>query len=101
MEFRRVLFRSLGLFLAMWGADLLLTIIPNNVPWVTEITLDRNVLIFTIGASLITGIIFGLAPAVQASNPDLNETLKEGGRGSTSGRQRARSFLVVSEVALA
>jgi len=91
----------LGLFLAMWGADLLLTIIPNNVPWVTEITLDRNVLLFTIGASLMTGIIFGLAPAVHGSRVDLNETLKEGGRGSTSGRQRARSFLVISEVALA
>jgi predicted permease len=92
---------ALGLLLALWGADLLLAIIPNNIPWVTEIALDRNVFGFTLGASVVTGVVFGLTPALQASNPDLNETLKEGGRGSTAGRQRARSLLVVSEVALA
>jgi putative ABC transport system permease protein len=92
---------ALGLLLALWGADLLLAIIPNNIPWVTEIALDRNVFGFTLAASVITGIVFGLAPALQASRPDLNAALKEGGRGSTSGRQRARSLLVVSEVALA
>jgi putative ABC transport system permease protein len=91
---------ALGLLLAMWGADLLLAVIPNNVPWITEIALDRNVFGFTLAASVITGIIFGLVPALQASSPDLNETLKEGGRGSTGGRQRARSVLVVAEVAL-
>ena len=92
---------AIGLLLAMWGADLLLAAIPSNIPWVKEIALDRNVLAFTIAASLVTGLVFGLAPAFQFSRPDLNETLKEGGRGSTSGRQRARSVLVVSEVALA
>jgi putative ABC transport system permease protein len=92
---------ALGLLLALWGADLLLAVIPNNIPWVTEIALDRNVFAFTLAASVLTGIFFGLAPALQASRPDLNETLKEGGRGSTGGRQRARSVLVVSEVALA
>jgi predicted permease len=92
---------ALGLLLAMWGADLLLVTIPNNIPWVKEIVLDKNVLVFTVMSSLATGIIFGLAPAVQSSRPDLNETLKEGGRGTTSGRHRVRSALVVSEVALA
>ena len=92
---------AMGLLLALWGADLLLTVIPNNLPWVTQIALDRNVLAFTLGASVLTGIVFGLAPALQAASPDLNETLKEGGRGSTGGRQRARSALIVSEVALA
>jgi len=92
---------ALGLMLAMWGADLLLMIIPSNIPWVTEIALDRNVLGFTFFASVLTGIVFGLAPALYASRPDLNETLKEGGRGSTVGRRRARSVLVVVEVALA
>ena len=92
---------SLGLLVAMWGADLLLAVIPNNVPWITEIALDRNVFGFTLAASVITGIIFGMVPALQASSPDLNETLKEGGRGSTGSRQRARSVLVVTEVALA
>ena len=92
---------ALGLLLALWGADLLLAVIPNNVPWVTEIALDRNVFAFTLAASVLTGIVFGLAPALQASSPDLNESLKEGERGSTGGRQRARSVLVVAEVALA
>jgi putative ABC transport system permease protein len=92
---------ALGLLLALWGADLLLAVIPNNIPWVTEIALDRNVFGFTLAASVVTGIVFGLVPALQASSPDLNETLKEGGRGLTGGRQRARSVLVVSEVALA
>ncbi len=92
---------ALGLLLATWGADLLVAVIPNNVPWVTEIALDRNVFGFTLAASLLTGIVFGVAPALQSSRPDLNETLKEGGRGSTGGRQRARSALVVAEVALA
>ena len=92
---------AIGLLLAMWGADLLLAAIPNNIPWVKEIALDRNVLAFTIAASVVTGIVFGLAPAFQFSRPDLNEALKEGSRGSTSGRQRARAVLVVSEVALA
>jgi len=92
---------ALGLLLATWGADLLVAVIPNNVPWVTEIALDQNVFGFTLAASLVTGIVFGLAPALQASSPDLNETLKEGGRGSTGGRQGARSVLVVAEVALA
>ena len=92
---------ALGLLLAVWGAELLLAVIPNNVPWVTEIAIDRNVFGFTLGASVLTGIVFGLAPAIQSSRPDLNETLKEGGRGSTGGRQSARSVLVVAEVALA
>lgn len=91
----------LGLLVAMWGADLLLAVIPNNVPWVTEIALDRNVFGFTLAASVITGIIFGMVPALQASSPDLNETLKEGGHGSIGSRQRARSVLIVTEVALA
>src|SRR5262245_45488224 len=92
---------ALGLLVAMWGADLLLAVIPNNVPWVTEIAVDRNVFGFTFTASVVTGIIFGLVPALQASSSDLNETLKDGGRGSSGGRQRARSVLVVTEVALA
>ena len=92
---------SLGLLVAMWGADLLIAVIPNNVAWITEIALDRNVFGFTLAASVITGIIFGMVPALHASSPDLNETLKEGGRGSTGGRQRARSVLIVTEVALA
>ena len=74
---------------------------PNSVPWIKEIGLDKTVLAFTLGISMFTGIIFGLVPALGASKPDLNETLKEGGRGSTSARGRTRSALVVAEIALA
>ncbi|MFY9556007.1 MAG: ABC transporter permease [Blastocatellia bacterium] len=92
---------ALGLLIAMWGAELLLAAIPDSIPWIKEIVLDKNVLGFTIAASVLTGIVFGLAPALQSSRPDLNETLKEGGRGSTPGRHRVRAVLVVSEIALA
>lgn len=93
---------SLGLLLAMWGLDLLVATIPASVPRVAEISLDARVLGFTLAVSALTGIIFGLAPALTASKLDLNESLKEGGRGSTEGvrRNRVRSLLVVSEIAL-
>jgi putative ABC transport system permease protein len=92
----------LGLLLALWGVDLLVASIPEGVPRVSEIGLDLRVLGFTAAVSMLTGIIFGLVPALQVSKPDLNEGLKEGTRGSTEGarRSRARSVLVVSEVAL-
>ncbi|HYO99657.1 MAG TPA: FtsX-like permease family protein, partial [Pyrinomonadaceae bacterium] len=66
-----------------------------------ETGLDRTVLGFTLGATAVTGLLFGLAPALQASKPDLNETLKDGGRTSAgTGRGRVRALLVVSEIAL-
>jgi len=92
---------ALGLLLAMWGADLLLAAMPVSIPWVKEIALDKTVLGFTLSASILTGIVFGLAPALQISKPDLNETLKEGGRGTTGARHRLRSVIVVTEIALA
>ncbi len=92
---------GLGLLLGMWGIDLLIAATPENIPRFKEVSLDARVLGFTLVVSLLTGIIFGLAPALQASKPDLNESLKEGGRGSTSVRHRVRSLLVISEVALA
>jgi putative ABC transport system permease protein len=72
--------------------------IPNS----EGIGMDGTVLIFTLGVSLVTGIIFGLAPAIQITRSSLSESLKEGGRGSTGGRrgQRARSGLIISEIAL-
>jgi putative ABC transport system permease protein len=89
---------ALGLFLARWGIDLILYISPNAIPRSREIGLDWMVLGFTIGVSFLTGLLFGLVPAIQAGEVDVHETLKETGRG-TSGRHWLRSSLVVVEVA--
>ncbi|HST22681.1 MAG TPA: ABC transporter permease [Blastocatellia bacterium] len=91
-----------GLLLALWGIDLLVAFSPSDIPRVKEVAIDGRVLGFTLGVSILTGIIFGFVPALQASRPDLNETLKEGGRSATGGigRQRVRSLLVVAEIAL-
>ena len=89
---------TIGLVLARWGVDLILYVSPNAIPRSREIGLDWTVLVFTIGISFLTGIIFGLIPAIQAGEVDVHETLKESGRG-TSGRQFLRSSLVVVEVA--
>ncbi len=94
----------LGLILAAWGTDLLVAIVPENIPRIHEIRLDALVLSFTIIVSLTTGVLFGLAPAFQASRLDLQTALNESGRGASSGgavRNRLRSALVIAEVALA
>ncbi len=93
---------ALGLLLALWGVDLLISLAPD-LPRLTEISVDNRVLIFTLALALLTSVIFGLVPALQASKSDLNESLKEGSRGtagSTRRGQRARSALVVAEIAL-
>ncbi|HEV2914296.1 MAG TPA: ABC transporter permease [Pyrinomonadaceae bacterium] len=92
-----------GLLLALWGIDALGALIPENIPRAGEIGIDARMLGFTLAVSLLTGLVFGLAPALQASKTDINESLKEGGRGATTGlrRNRFRSLLVVSEIALA
>lgn len=92
----------LGLLLAMWGVDLIVAASPADLPRLTEIGLDAGVLAFAFGVSILTGLVFGLAPALAASKLSLNESLKEGGRSSMQGARgnRVRSVLVVSEVAL-
>ncbi len=94
---------GLGLAIARWGVKLLVAVSPNSIPRASEIGLDGRVLLFTCAVSLLTGIVFGLVPAWQASKPDLNETLKESARGTSGGlkRQYMRSTLVVLEVAVA
>jgi len=89
---------SIGLVLARLGVDLILYVSPDAIPRSREIGLDWKVLAFTVGISFLTGILFGLIPAIQAGDVDVHETLKESGRG-TSGRQWLRSSLVVVEVA--
>jgi putative ABC transport system permease protein len=91
----------LGLLLAFWGTEALVAAIPTALPRAAEIGIDYRVLLFTIAISLLTGIIFGLVPALQLSKPNLNESLKEGGRLSAGGHHRTRFLLVISEVALA
>jgi putative ABC transport system permease protein len=93
---------AIGLLLALFGVHLLVTFGPADLPRAKEIAVDGGVLGFTFALSLLTGVIFGLAPALQASRPDLNETLKDSGRSATggAGHRRVRSLLVVSEIAL-
>jgi len=89
---------TLGMLVARWGIALILYISPDSIPRAKEIALDWRVLLFTIGISFGTGILFGLVPALQAGVVDVHETLKETGRG-TSGKHWLRSSLVVVEVA--
>ena len=89
---------AIGLLLARWGIDLILYVSPDAIPRSREIGLDWIVLGFTVGVSFLTGILFGLIPALQAGEVDVHETLKETGRG-VSGRHWLRSSLVVAEVA--
>ena len=93
---------AVGLLLAIWSLDLLVSLKPANLPRLAEIGINRTVFLFTLGVSVVTGLLFGLAPAWQVSKTDLNEGLKESGRGGTDSprRQRVRAVLVVSEVAL-
>lgn len=92
----------LGFLVAMWSVDLIVAAGPADIPRLTEIRLDAGVLAFAFGVSILTGLVFGIAPALTASNLNLNESLKDGGRSSTPGVRgsRVRSVLVVSEIAL-
>lgn len=91
-----------GLLLAFLGLKLVLTIGPEVIPRAGEIQLDRWVLIFTLGISVLTGLVFGVAPALLQARTNSNESLKEGARGDSGGprRHRLHQALVVAEVAL-
>ena len=94
---------GLGLLLASWAVDLIVAISPDSIPRANEVGINGPVLGFTLLVSMLTGIAFGLAPALQSSKPDLNTALKDGSRGAAGGfdRSRLRSVFVVAEVALA
>jgi putative ABC transport system permease protein len=93
---------GVGLLFSLAGIRILKRFIPDTISQVQAINLDSKVLFFTLLVSLVTGLIFGLAPAMQASNFNLNETLKEGGRdsGASMRGNRIRGFLVMGEVAV-
>jgi putative ABC transport system permease protein len=94
---------ALGLLLALWGSAALVRFSPANLPRIAEIRMDGWVLAFTMGLSLATGMLFGLAPALQVSHANIVDALKEGALSSTAGRVRnaLRSSLVIVEMALA
>jgi putative ABC transport system permease protein len=95
---------ALGVLIAYWGVDLLRTLNPGKAaqfaPGWDRLGVNPAVLGFNLGLSLLTGLLFGLAPAWQISKTDLNGALKEGGRQTSSGSHRLRGLLVISEVAL-
>lgn len=98
-----------GILVAVWSSSLLLKVLPRNLSAVpfrsisqaSGLSLDYEVLAFTWGITCLTGIIFGLAPALIFSKPNINESLQEGSRGTTGGSARLRQGLVILEVALA
>lgn len=91
---------ALGLLLAFWVLDLLVALSPEQLPRINEVGIDTRTLLFALMLSLLTSLLFGLAPALRVSRPELQEALKEGGRSASAGSGRLRNLLVVSEVAL-
>jgi putative ABC transport system permease protein len=93
---------AFGILLGVWGLDLVVAAIPYELPYWMRFDVDVRVLTYTVAISTLTGCLFGLAPALQSTRPDLSLALKDGGRGTTGGAQRSRlrSSLVVGEIAL-
>jgi putative ABC transport system permease protein len=91
-----------GLLLARWAIDLLLAVRPSGLPRLSEVPLDGAVLLFTLGATVLSALAFGVVPALNASRPDLNSCLKDRGAcASNPGQRRLRHGIVIGEVALA
>jgi predicted permease len=91
----------IGLVIAAWGTQAAIKALPDALPRANEIHLSGRVLLFAFGTSIFTGIIFGLIPALKTASGDVNETLKEGGRGGSGTRHRAQGVIVVLEMAIA
>jgi putative ABC transport system permease protein len=91
-----------GALLAAWSVDLLVALAPSTIPRLDTVTVDGKVLLFTAAVSMLTGIIFGIAPAISASATNLTESLNDASRGSTEGRKRGRlrNLIVAGEIAL-
>src|SRR5262249_38019482 len=89
--------------LALWGTDALLALSPSEIPRMQTVRIDLYALGFTLAVTLLTGLIFGMLPALQGAQINLHESLKEGGRGASGSLANKRIFgaLVVSEIALA
>jgi putative ABC transport system permease protein len=92
---------AIGACVAAWGTQAAIRLLPEALPRAEDVGLDGHVLVFTFAISILTGVVFGLVPALKMSRSGLHETLKEGGRGASAARQRAQSVFVVGEMALA
>jgi predicted permease len=90
-----------GAAVTVWLLEGLLALVPAGLPRLAEVSVDGRVLVFTAALALVTAVVFGTIPALQCSNVDINDSLKEGGRASAHGRRVMRSALVVTEFALA
>jgi predicted permease len=91
----------IGLLLAKLGVRVLVAALSDSLPRAEEIALDGHVLMYTLGISVLTGVVFGLIPALKTLSPHTHETLKEGGRGSSGARHRTQSAFIVVEMAMA
>jgi predicted permease len=104
--FLSVLGGTVGIWIAAWSLYAVRTINPGNIPRLSDVAIDGTVLVFTLAVSVLTGIVFGLVPALRVSRTDLNTTLKAGGRSGTDGgglhaaRDKMRGLLVTVEIAL-
>jgi len=92
---------ALGLLLAWWGTSVALHALPQALPRANSVGLDARVLLFTLAVCILAGVVFGLAPIIKTSHPDLQEALKEGGPGASSAKYRTQGIFVVVEMALA
>jgi len=92
---------ALGTVLAAWGTKAALKVLPEALPRANEIRLDARVLLFTLGASVVAGILFGLVPAFTSARSDIHGTLRKGGRGLSVARHPTQSTFVATEMALA
>jgi predicted permease len=92
---------AIGLLLAKWGTGVVLASLPESLPRTEEIGIDGHVLAYTLGVSILTGVVFGLVPALKTMRRDMHDTLKEGGRGSSGARHRTQSVFVAAEMAMA
>jgi putative ABC transport system permease protein len=94
---------ALGVLLAVWSLELLVYLRPEAVPPFAKVGVDLRILGFTLGLTVLTGLLFGMVPALQAARPELSTVLKEGGRSGSAGarRGRLRSGLAAAEIALA
>jgi predicted permease len=92
---------ALGLLLAIWGKQGALEVVSGSLPRAHEVSLDWHVLLFTFAISILSGVLFGLAPAIRTIRPDLQGVLKEGGRGFSGGKHRAQGLFVAIELSMA